>query len=125
MSSTAGDDVSKFVVITRCVTIEEVVQKGFTESMSLISLSRNIFSFSFQGCSYQQTASFSKYISKTRAKHLPLNTKRAGKGYKKGYGARTEGRITSTGKFIPIASMRTELVVPDLTNFKVSCCPPF
>jgi hypothetical protein len=67
-----------------------------------------------------QVASFSKYISKSRTKHLPLNTKRAGKGFKKGYGARTEGRVTSTSKFIPIAAMRTELVVPDLTNFKVS-----
>ena len=67
-----------------------------------------------------QIVYLSKYISKSRTKHLPLNTKRAGKGYKKGYGARTEGRVTSTSKFIPVASMRTELVVPDLTNFKVN-----
>jgi hypothetical protein len=66
-----------------------------------------------------QIASFSKYISKSRAKHLPLNTKRAGKGYKKGYGARTEGIVTSKAKFIPVAAMRTELVVPDLSDFKV------
>jgi hypothetical protein len=66
-----------------------------------------------------QIASFSKYISRSRAKHLPLNTKRAGKGYKKGYGARTEGIVTSKAKFIPVAAMRTELVVPDLSDFKV------
>lgn len=66
-----------------------------------------------------QIANFSKYMSKSRAKHLPLNTKRAGKGYKKGYGARTEGRITSIGRFVSIPEKRTELVVPDLTDFKV------
>lgn len=66
-----------------------------------------------------QIVNFSKYISKTRTKHLPLNTKRAGKGYKKGYGARKEGRVTSLGRFIPIHAMRTQLIVPDLTGFKV------
>mmetsp|Transcript_1519 Transcript_1519/g.1519 ORF Transcript_1519/g.1519 Transcript_1519/m.1519 type:complete len:103 (+) Transcript_1519:90-398(+) len=66
-----------------------------------------------------QILNFSKYISKSRAKHLPLNTKRAGKGYKKGYGARTEGIVTSKGNFIPVKSMRTQLVVPDLTGFKL------
>lgn len=44
-----------------------------------------------------QTAEFSKYISKSRAKRLPLTTKRAGKGYYKGNGARKEGRLTSKG----------------------------
>mmetsp|Transcript_21651 Transcript_21651/g.31512 ORF Transcript_21651/g.31512 Transcript_21651/m.31512 type:complete len:109 (-) Transcript_21651:117-443(-) len=67
----------------------------------------------------QQVAHFSKYISKSRAKRLPLNTKRAGKGYKKGYGARKEGYLTSKAKFVAVPSMRTELVVPDLTNFKL------
>jgi hypothetical protein len=66
-----------------------------------------------------QISQFSKYISKSRAKHLPLNTKFAGKGYKKGYGARRQGRNTSKGTFVTILSRRTELVVPDLTNFKV------
>ena len=40
---------------------------------------------------------FSKYIPRSRAKRQPLNTKRAGKGYKKGYGARKEGVVTSKG----------------------------
>lgn len=66
-----------------------------------------------------QIANFSKYISKSRTKHLPLNTKRAGKGYYKGYRARKEGRLTSLGKFTVISSMRTNLIVPDLTGFKV------
>lgn len=47
-----------------------------------------------------QIANFSKYISKSRAKHRPLNTKRVGKGYTKGYGARKEGTLTSKGKII-------------------------
>ena len=40
---------------------------------------------------------FSKYLPRSRAKRQPLNTKRAGKGYKKGYGARKEGVKTSKG----------------------------
>ncbi len=66
-----------------------------------------------------QIMNFSKYISKSRTKHLPLTTKRAGKGYKKGYGARNEGRTTSLGRFIADPEKRTQLVVPDLTDFKV------
>lgn len=66
-----------------------------------------------------QTASFSKYISKSRTKRLPLTTKRAGKGYKKGNRCRSEGFITSKGVFILQKYKTTELVVPDLSNFKV------
>ena len=40
---------------------------------------------------------FSKYISKSRAKRLPLTTKRIQRGYKKGYGATREGYLTSKG----------------------------
>ena len=63
---------------------------------------------------------FSKYLSRSAAKRIPLTTKRAKKGFYKGKGATTEGRITSTGKFIVDWSRRLELVVPDLTGFKVS-----
>lgn len=66
-----------------------------------------------------QIANFSKYTSKSRTKRLPLNTKRVGKGYKKGYGARREGMITRKGKFIQNKDMLTELVVPDLKDFKL------
>lgn len=62
-------------------------------------------------------ASFSKYVSKARAKRIPLNTKRVGRGFKKGYGARKEGLISSKGRFRKIKEMCTELVVPDLTGF--------
>ena len=44
-----------------------------------------------------QVASFSKYISKARTKRLPLTTKKAGKGYYKGNGARKEGVLDSKG----------------------------
>ena len=64
-----------------------------------------------------QISNFSKYISKARAKRLPLTTKRARKGFYKGKGARKEGHITSKGKFVKDPRRCTELVVPDLTNF--------
>jgi hypothetical protein len=66
---------------------------------------------------YQQTAEFSKYLSKARTKRLPLTTKRAGKGYYKGNRSRKEGFITSKAKFIKVHDMCTELVVPDFSNF--------
>ena len=44
-----------------------------------------------------QIAEFSKYISKSRTKRLPLTTKRVGKGYNKGNGARKEGVLDSKG----------------------------
>lgn len=65
---------------------------------NIFSLHRNIKPiFSFQHILSQ---SFSKYISNSRAKRIPLNTKRAGKGYKKGYGARKEGRLDNLGKYL-------------------------
>ena len=45
-----------------------------------------------------QIASFSKFISKSRAKRLPLTTKKVKKGYYKGNGCRKEGKINSKGK---------------------------
>eukprot|EP00525_Craspedostauros_australis_P007029 CAMPEP_0198115636 /NCGR_PEP_ID=MMETSP1442-20131203/6671_1 /TAXON_ID= /ORGANISM="Craspedostauros australis, Strain CCMP3328" /LENGTH=90 /DNA_ID=CAMNT_0043773177 /DNA_START=285 /DNA_END=557 /DNA_ORIENTATION=+ len=61
----------------------------------------------------------SKYMSKSATKRMPLNTKRAGKGYYKGKGGTKEGRITSKGKFVVDPLKRLELVVPDLTGFKL------
>jgi hypothetical protein len=61
----------------------------------------------------------SKYLSKSAAKRLPLNTKRAGKGYYKGKGSTKEGRLTSKAKFIVDPKKRVELVVPELEGFKV------
>jgi large subunit ribosomal protein L41 len=64
----------------------------------------------------------SKYLSKAAAKRLPLNTKRAGKGYYKGKGGTKEGKLNSKGKFIVDPKKRLELIVPDLEGFKVSQC---
>lgn len=61
----------------------------------------------------------SKYLSKSAKKRLVLTTKRARKGFYKGNGATKEGRITSKGKFIVDPLKRLELVIPDLTGFKV------
>jgi len=66
-----------------------------------------------------QFAPFSKYISKARTKRLPLTTKRAGKGFYKGKGGRSEGFITSKGRFMRQPEKCTELVVPNLTDFKL------
>lgn len=87
-----------------------------------------------------QIAYFSKYISKSRTKRLPLTTKRAGKGYYKGNGSRKEGVISSKGSIIEccdcnhlsdfnfslslgrfrlIREMCTEIVTPDLRDFKL------
>ena len=46
---------------------------------------------------FVQVANFSRFIPKSRAKRLPLTTKRAGKGYYKGNGCRKEGIISSKG----------------------------
>lgn len=62
----------------------------------------------------------SKYLSKAAAKRVPLNTKRAGKGYYKGKGATKEGRLTSKARFIVDPQKRLELIVPDLEGFKVN-----
>lgn len=59
----------------------------------------------------------SKYLSKSAAKRLPLNTKRAKKGYYKGKGGTSEGRITSKGKFIADPFKKLQLIVPDLEGF--------
>lgn len=67
-----------------------------------------------------QVASFSKYISKSRTKRLPLTTKRVGKGFYKGNGARKEGTISSRARFTYVPEMMTELVIPaDFKNFKL------
>lgn len=62
----------------------------------------------------------SKFLSKSATKRLPLTTKRARKGYYKGKGGTKEGKINSKGRFIVDHNKRVELIVPDLTGFKVS-----
>lgn len=57
--------------------------------------------------------------SNARRKRMPMTTKIANKNYYKGNGCRREGLKTSKGRFIRIPEMCTELVVPDLTDFKL------
>ena len=64
------------------------------ESIGSMKSKTSVDLFSFQ------TMNFSKYISKSRARRLPLTTKQARKGYKKGNGCRREGTINSRGKSI-------------------------
>mmetsp|Transcript_20625 Transcript_20625/g.31307 ORF Transcript_20625/g.31307 Transcript_20625/m.31307 type:complete len:174 (+) Transcript_20625:116-637(+) len=66
---------------------------------------------------YETRRCMSKYLSKAATKRLPLNTKRAKKGYYKGKGSTSEGRLTSKGKFIANPLKKLQLVVPDLEGF--------
>jgi len=90
----------------------------FTRTMPLFNsiASRSLFSSVYTTA----TREMSKYMSKAAKKRMPLTTKRVRKGFYKGNGATKEGRITSKGKFIVDPLKRVELVVPDLTGFKVS-----
>ncbi len=54
----------------------------------------------------------SKYVSRSMKKNLPLTTKRAKKGFYKGKGCTTEGRLNSLGRFIVNPLKRLQLVVP-------------
>ena len=58
----------------------------------------------------------SKYLSKAATKRLPLTTKRAGKGYYKGKGCTSEGRLTSKGKFIGNPLKKLQLIVPTMAD---------
>jgi hypothetical protein len=62
---------------------------------------------------------FSKFLSKSAAKRIPLTTKRARKGFYKGKGCTKEGYITSKGRFVVDWSKRLQLIIPDLTGFKL------
>jgi large subunit ribosomal protein L41 len=66
-----------------------------------------------------QVRSMSKFISKSAKKRLTLTTKRAGKGFYKGKGGTKEGKLNSKGKFIADPLRKLELIVPDLTNFRL------
>jgi Mitochondrial ribosomal protein L27 len=61
----------------------------------------------------------SKYLSKAAKKRLPLTTKQARKGFYKGKGGTKEGRLTSKGRFLVDPLKRLQLIIPDLTGFKV------
>lgn len=64
----------------------------------------------------------SKFMTKSATKRQPLSPKRAGKGFYKGTGSTKEGHITSKARFVVDPLKRMQLIVPDLTGFKVSLC---
>lgn len=62
----------------------------------------------------------SKYLSKQAAKRRPLSPKHAGKGYYKGNRCTKEGTFRGkAGRYVLDRSRMLELVIPDMTGFKV------
>jgi len=67
-----------------------------------------------------QVREMSKYLSRAAKKRIPLNAKFAGKGFYKGKGATKQGTFSGrAGRFVLDRDLLLDLVVPDLTNFKV------
>ena len=56
-------------------------------------------------------------MSKAATKRMPLNTKRARKGYYKGKGGTKEGHITSKGRFIVDHKKRLELLFGEMGGY--------
>uniref|UniRef100_A0A7S3PW76 Uncharacterized protein n=1 Tax=Chaetoceros debilis TaxID=122233 RepID=A0A7S3PW76_9STRA len=68
----------------------------------------------------QHVRHMSKYMSKAGAKRLPLSTKHVRKGYYKGKGHNREGSFVGrAGRFVVQKDKLLELMVPDLTGFKL------
>jgi hypothetical protein len=65
---------------------------------------------------------FSKYISNSRAKRIPLTTKRAGKGYYKGNRCRKEGTINSRGSSFIIQQSVTEICTDNIHGVTHRIC---
>jgi len=62
----------------------------------------------------------SKFLPKSEAKRLPLSTKHARKGFYKGKGATKEGTFRGkAGRFVIDGERQVELIIPDLTGFKL------
>uniref|UniRef100_A0A7S2PDC7 Uncharacterized protein n=1 Tax=Leptocylindrus danicus TaxID=163516 RepID=A0A7S2PDC7_9STRA len=68
---------------------------------------------------FGQSRDFSKFLSKSARKRLPLTSKRAKKGYVKGKGCTREGRNTSKGGFVMDPQKMLTLIIPDLEGFKL------
>ena len=55
----------------------------------------------------------SKFISKSSASRLPLDSKRAGKGYKKHFNGTKQGRHTSKGTYVLEKHKMLTVVAPE------------
>lgn len=96
------------------------IHRFFCQTIQTFSKTSTPFSPLFQQQQQQQVRFMSKYMSKSARKRMPLTTKRASRGgYYKGKGGTKEGRLTSKGKFIVDPTKQLELIVPDLTGFKL------
>lgn len=94
--------------------------KPITQSTLLVSITQTNNINALNNLPHNETRRcMSKFLSKSATKRLPLTTKRAGKGYYKGKGCNSEGRLTSKGKFIADPMKKLQLVVPDLTGFSL------
>jgi hypothetical protein len=62
----------------------------------------------------------SKYLSKAAKKRIPLHRKHGDKNYYKGTGSAKTGHLNSKGRFQVDPSLLPDIVVPDLSEFKVS-----
>ena len=69
---------------------------------------------------WNQTRQMSKYLPKSASKRLPLSTKHARKGFYKGKGGTKQGTFRGrAGRFVLDKELMLELIVPDLTGFKL------
>lgn len=98
-------NIHRFLIATMCLSQRKIVhfpERSGQFGVKMLQIST--LSLICRGWNSSQVAFFSKYISKSRAKRLPLTTKRAGKGYYKGNGARKEGMVTSKGTILAFYS---------------------
>jgi|TARA_B110000305_G_C19296465_1_gene566883 large subunit ribosomal protein L41 len=64
-------------------------------------------------------ASWNKTLGKAATRRQPLTSKKVGKGYYKGMGGTKEGWHTSKGRYVIDPKRQLEIVVPDLTGFRL------
>ncbi len=66
------------------------------------------------------TICLSKYISRAGRKRIPLHRKHGDKNWYKGTGSAKTGHLNSLGRFRADPELLPNIVVPDLSGFKVS-----
>ncbi len=69
---------------------------------------------------FSTTICLSKCISKAGRKRIPLHRKHGDKNWYKGTGSAKTGHLNSLGRFRADPELLPNIVVPDLSGFKVS-----
>ncbi len=69
---------------------------------------------------FSTTICLSKYISRAGRKRIPLHRKHGDKSWYKGTGSAKTGHLNSLGRFRADPELLPNIVVPDLSGFKVS-----